>query len=339
MGTASEQVSTVVVGAGVCGLQACSRLSREGVTDVVLLEKQPGLGGVWAASSWANSSSRVQISEPNYRMVSENVTEEFTPRQELLGQMHALTQQDDFSVKIRYGASVVSVRPVDSMGLETHDDSAAHRVCVTYIDADSGATHIIEARDHVLLCTGGLQTPKTITLPTEGLFGGEVIVGISSEVDSIDLQGRRVCVLGMGAFAVENARTALLQGAEHVTIVARGLNLVIPRLLLAMSTLQAGAETLYRPRDPPLPADSAAAQTAQEAAAKRIKAMLAVLSTPYLAADAEHLLPTGVRTALAAVADPENGSAVRISCLLNCTQPTTVGVKLKVPAHTYHQAN
>ena len=70
----AEAVSTVVVGAGVCGLQAASRLARDGI-DFVLLEQQPGLGGVWAPTSWANASSRVQISEPNYRLISENVSE------------------------------------------------------------------------------------------------------------------------------------------------------------------------------------------------------------------------------------------------------------------------
>ena len=71
---AAEAVSTVVVGAGVCGLQAASRLARDAI-EFVLLEQQPGLGGVWAPTSWANASSRVQISEPNYRLISENVSE------------------------------------------------------------------------------------------------------------------------------------------------------------------------------------------------------------------------------------------------------------------------
>ena len=38
-------------------------------------------------------------------------------------------------------------------------------------------------------------------------------------------------VMGMGAFAIENARTALSSGARHVTIVTRSLNTVVPRLI------------------------------------------------------------------------------------------------------------
>ena len=52
-----------------------------------------------------------------------------------------------------------------------------------------------------------------MALPDEELFAGDIINGINSEVDETSLSGRQVCVLGMGAFAVENARTALEQGA------------------------------------------------------------------------------------------------------------------------------
>ena len=37
----TERVGNVVVGAGVCGLQACSRLMQDGLEDFVLLEQQP----------------------------------------------------------------------------------------------------------------------------------------------------------------------------------------------------------------------------------------------------------------------------------------------------------
>lgn len=77
---------------------------------------------------------------------------------------------------------------------------------MTYTDA-AGESHTLLASDHVLLCTGGLQTPRDVALPEQAVFGGDVILGIGSEVDNTDLAGKHVAVLGMGAFAVENART------------------------------------------------------------------------------------------------------------------------------------
>ena len=41
------------------------------------------------------------------------------------------------------------------------------------------------------------------------------------QVDPESLVGKQVVIIGAGAFAVEQARTALVHGAKHVTIVAR----------------------------------------------------------------------------------------------------------------------
>jgi thioredoxin reductase len=60
MAAGVEHVGTVVVGAGVCGLQAASRLSRDGINDFVVLEQQqvrkmPAFSIAWPIS-WANFS-------------------------------------------------------------------------------------------------------------------------------------------------------------------------------------------------------------------------------------------------------------------------------------------
>ena len=228
--------------------------------------------------------------------------EEFTPQAELLGQMEELSQRDAFADNIRYGARVTAVRTVDAEGQETQDDDAAAGVRVSYVDSE-GTARALLARDHVLLCTGGLQKPREVALPDEELFAGDIINGINSEVDETSLSGRQVCVLGMGAFAVENARTALEQGADHVTIVARKANLVIPRMLLAMGTVQRGGDTLFKARSPP-----ASTPEEVEAAAERFRQAFDVLVTPYRAADAMHLLPDGLKAAVARQNDDDDDS-------------------------------
>ena len=197
----------------------------------------------------ANGSSRVQVAEPNYRLIEENITESFTPQGDLLQQMHELVARDRFTAKIRFGCVVTSARTVDAAGRETLDDTAAAGVRVSFIANSAGNAKqhsTVLAKDHVLFCTGGLQTPRDVQLPGEHEFGGDVILGINSQVDHTLLEGRRVAVLGMGAFAVENARTALLRGATHVTMVARHYGLVLPRLLVGLGTIQAGADALFR---------------------------------------------------------------------------------------------
>ena len=44
-------------------------------------------------------------------------------------------------------------------------------------------------------------------------------------------KGKRVCIVGSGAFAIENVKTALLHGAKHVTVVHRSDFQVWPRCI------------------------------------------------------------------------------------------------------------
>ena len=76
----------------------------------------------------------------------------------------------------------------------------------------------------VFLCQGGLQVPRKISFAGENLYGGTLIEGTGGRIDQLDLRGKDVVIMGMGAFATENARTAMMSGARHVTMVTRSLN-------------------------------------------------------------------------------------------------------------------
>lgn len=269
----AERTGTVIVGAGVCGLKAAWRLSREGLGDFVVLDKLAATGGVWR--SFANKSSCAQVAEPSYRLVAEQPTTNFTPCQDLLHEMDQLCLQGDFVEKLRFGCEMTSVRDLEGDGVE-----------VQYRDA-SGALRTIIAADHVLLCTGGLQQPRLIDFPGEESFQGKLLLGTGSQVDSITFKGSRVVVLGMGAFAVESVRTALLGGAEHVTIVARKLNLIIPRLAVLMGALRS-SKNLFKARP-----------NVEEKFPEMVRQMMPMMVEPYRRVGAEHLIPEGMKAVLA----------------------------------------
>jgi hypothetical protein len=63
------------------------------------------------------------------------------------------------------------------------------------------------------------------------LFKGVMADGTSDLLKGTDWSGKRVVVFGMGAFAVENVRTALEGGAAHVTVVARRLGTICPKMI------------------------------------------------------------------------------------------------------------
>jgi hypothetical protein len=68
-------------------------------------------------------------------------------------------------------------------------------------------------------------------VPVKDTFKGVMADGTSDLLKGCDWTGKRVVVFGMGAFAVENVRTALEHGAAHVTVVARRLGTVCPKMI------------------------------------------------------------------------------------------------------------
>jgi len=223
---AVEQVDVAIVGTGVMGLNVAKRLVEAGISSFVLLDKNSDIGGVWNCNeSWANASSRVQIIEPKYRLDDKMQMTDFTPQPELHAEMKRVCTEYGFAEKLRMGYEVTQLEDYPSV-------PSSRAIC------SNGK--IIEARRAILLCTGGLQVPRRVSFRGEENFTGDNIMGVNGQIDKVDLKNKNVVIIGMGAFAVENARTSLLAGASHVTIVARNLNLVLPRLLLYLSSYAEG---------------------------------------------------------------------------------------------------
>jgi hypothetical protein len=63
------------------------------------------------------------------------------------------------------------------------------------------------------------------------MFRGQLVSGFSNQVDTVQWRGKKVVVVGMGAFAVENVRTALEGGARHVTVICRRHGTVCPKII------------------------------------------------------------------------------------------------------------
>jgi len=64
----------------------------------------------------------------------------------------------------------------------------------------------------------------------EGVFSGAVCRGLSDDYKA-SCAGKRVVVLGMGAFAIENMRTSFERGAAHVAILCRQRGTACPQIV------------------------------------------------------------------------------------------------------------
>ena len=201
-----ERVSVVVVGAGLLGLYAGTKLIQEGF-DVIVVDRRSVAGGIW--SLYTNSTSQVSTNEGGYSVkellpTDSPANKDHSSTKEMLRDMQELASQ--LGPRLRLGVSVNNVVKEEGGGY-----------CVNVSTSDGGS-RVIQTRG-VLMCINdrvGVPCPFDVE-ETPGCV--PVVPGIADAAAVKDLKwrGKRVVIVGMGAFAIENVRTALESGAEHVT--------------------------------------------------------------------------------------------------------------------------
>ncbi len=209
----------LVIGAGLGGLSFARSLAKAGET-VLIMESKSTVGGVW--SKWANSTSKLQIDSPSYDFGCTDLSEATTwpstypTREQILSgarRMASIGHSLPWTLLLNTG--VDRVRPSISNPAE---------YVVDYTAADGRPAQVLVSG--VAALTGGLHAPRRISLAGEERFAGKVRLGVEDDLAAEDLRAARVVILGHGAFAIENMRTALENGAEKVTILCRRRNLV-----------------------------------------------------------------------------------------------------------------
>ncbi|QAT84884.1 malonyl CoA-acyl carrier protein transacylase [Corallococcus coralloides] len=210
------QLPVLVIGAGMGGLSFARQLEKAG-TSVVVMDAAPHVGGVWR--TLANASSKLQIDSPAYDFDSTTMPSpgghswrtSFPSQQEILTGCQEMA--GSLLGPVYLESRVQAVRKVADAEYE-----------VTYQRA--GRTQRMRVSG-VAAMTGGLHRPRQHTFPGEDAFQGHIGLGISNDTPLASFQGASVVIVGHGAFAVENMRTALENGARHVTLLCRQQHMVL----------------------------------------------------------------------------------------------------------------
>jgi acyl carrier protein len=206
----------LVIGAGVGGLSFARQLEKAG-TSVVVMDAAAHVGGVWR--SLANASSKLQIDSPAYDFDSTAMPSpgdhrwktSFPSQPEILTGCQSTA--DTLIGPVYLESRVQNVRKINDTEYE-----------VTYQRAGRAQRMRVSG---VAAMTGGLHRPRRHTFPGEDMFGGHIGLGIANDTPLDAFRGASVVIVGHGAFAVENMRTALENGAKHVTILCRRQHLVL----------------------------------------------------------------------------------------------------------------
>jgi cation diffusion facilitator CzcD-associated flavoprotein CzcO len=202
-----------VIGAGFSGIAAGVALKRHGITDFVMFEGAPGVGGTWWHNRYPGAEVDLESHVYSFSFAPADWSRTYARRHELQ----------------RYLESVV-----DTFGLRRHLVLNEKVQSVTW--ADDRGEYVIttsSGTDHgpfraVISAVGFLSVPRLPSLAREETEFSGVICHTARWPDGLDLTGLRVGVLGTGSSAVQVVAEAARCAAE-VKVFQREPNWLLPK--------------------------------------------------------------------------------------------------------------
>ncbi len=204
----------IIVGAGITGLYAANRLKESGISCSILDQREK-VGGIW--SRYANTTSRVNSSEGSYRLLENSCR---------ANRDHSATRE------ILEDIAQLSGPLADRIFLKTEVQNVAKTADGYQVGIlRNGETSTLTSKGVILAINDRVGPPREIEWPDQSVFKGEVVSGTSDKALHVDWRDKEVVVVGMGAFAVENVRTALEGGARRVTVLCRRHGTICPKII------------------------------------------------------------------------------------------------------------
>ena len=208
--------AVLIIGAGFGGLGMAIALARAGEHDVLLLEKAADVGGVWRENTYPGAACDVPSHlysfsfEPNPHW-----SRTYSPQPEILAYLGHCADKYGVRDKIRFGCEVTSAA----------FDEATSLWRVAWRDAQ-GRAHAGRAR--VLVSAVGLLSRPALPA-VQGLdsFQGPVFHSAQWRHD-VNLEGKRVAVIGTGASAIQFVPQVARQAAR-LSVFQRTPSYILPR--------------------------------------------------------------------------------------------------------------
>ena len=206
--------AVVVVGGGLAGLTNACVAADAGCAHVLVIDKARQLGGTWA--HYGNATSRVNSSEPAYRLYgSAGAKRNHTHLPDVLHSAAEAIEARAAVIEARLGCTATAIQSGRVAGVVCGGDAA------------------FSVDGFVIACTNRrLGVPRVVPLAGEvSHFRGVVATGLRDSTAHVAFLDKTVVVYGMGAFALENVRTALEAGANFVHVVCRRGGTVCPQIV------------------------------------------------------------------------------------------------------------
>jgi cation diffusion facilitator CzcD-associated flavoprotein CzcO len=201
-----------IVGAGFGGIGLAIRLKEAGIRDITILEKADDVGGVWRDNTYPGLTCDVPSHlyslsfEPKH-----DWSRRFPQRAEIHAYLRECVEKYGLGESLRLGTEVA--------GADFDEGSGRWRIRI------AGGEEL-EA-DFLVSATGQLSRPSYPDIPGLDDFEGPAFHSARWDHD-VDLSGRRVAVVGVGASAIQFVPEIAREAGELV-IFQRSPNWVIPK--------------------------------------------------------------------------------------------------------------
>jgi acetone monooxygenase len=213
-GPVTEELDAVVLGAGVSGLYQLHQLREQGLR-VKAFDAAGDVGGTW----WWNRYPGARFDSEGYiyqYLFDEDLykdwswSQKFPAQPEIEQWLHYVAERLDLRRDIRFGTRITAAHYDEERGRWT-------------VHTDRG--DVVDTQFFVS-CAGMLSAPLKNIEGTDS-FAGELVFSSSYPAAGLDLAGKRVGVVGVGATGIQIIQT-IAPEVGHLTVFARGPQYVLP---------------------------------------------------------------------------------------------------------------
>lgn len=196
------RLDAMVVGAGFGGMYALYRLREMGLS-VRALEAGDGVGGTWYWNRYPGARCDVLSIDYSYSFSNEvqqswTWTERFAAQPEILAYANFVADHFELRRDIQFRTRASSVRYDDDRRLWRIVTESGELFDVTYC----------------VMATGPLSVPKGLDIPGANTFRGETYLSSRWPQHEVDLNGKRVGLIGTGSSGIQIAPVVAEQAAQ-----------------------------------------------------------------------------------------------------------------------------